>query len=59
VSDEDSELLQHATKLGLLLGRKLAVKEKRAFDGSMVVKVGTKAQFISQKMARSIFVQSV
>jgi len=59
VSDDDSQMLQHATKLGLKLNRKLIVKEKRAFDGSMVVKVGTKEQFISQQLARAIFVQSV
>lgn len=59
VSDDDAMILQHATKLGLKLNKKLTVKEKRAFDGSMVVKVGTKEQFISQQMARAIFVVSV
>lgn len=59
VSDDDSQMLQHATKLGLKLNKKLIVKEKRVFDGSMVVKVGTKEQFISQQMAQAIFVQSV
>ena len=57
VSDDDSQMLQHATKLGVELNKKLIVKEKRDFDGSMVVKVGSKEQFISQQMARAIFVQ--
>jgi len=59
VSDDDSQMLQHATKLGVELNKKLIVKEKRDFDGSMVVKVGPKEQFISQQMARAIFVQPV
>jgi len=59
LSDDDAQMLQHATKLGLKLNKKLIVKEKRAFDGSMVVKVGMKEQFISQQMARAIFVQPV
>ena len=59
VSDDDSEMLQHATKLGLELNKKLTVKEKRDFDGSMLVKVGTKEHFISQQMAQAIFVKPV
>lgn len=59
VSDDDSQMLQHATKLGVELNKKLIVKEKRDFDGSMVVKVGPKEQFISLQMARAIFVQPV
>jgi DtxR family Mn-dependent transcriptional regulator len=59
VSDDDSQMLQHATRLGLKLNRKLVVKEKRAFDGSMVVKVGMKEHFISQHMARGIFVRHI
>jgi DtxR family transcriptional regulator, Mn-dependent transcriptional regulator len=57
VSDDDSQMLQHAAKMGLKLNKKLIVKEKRTFDGSMVVKVGMKEQFISQQMAHSIFVR--
>jgi DtxR family transcriptional regulator, Mn-dependent transcriptional regulator len=57
VSDDDSRMLQHATKLGLTLMKKLTVREKREFDGSMVIRVGTKEHFISQQMARSIFVR--
>ena len=57
VSDADPHLLQHATKLGITLERKLAVKEKRNFDGSMVIRVGVKSEFISDQMARAIFVQ--
>ena len=59
VSDDDSQMLQHASKLGVGLNKKLTVREKRTFDGSMVVRVGTKEQFMSLKMARAIFVRPV
>ncbi len=59
VSDHNSELLQHATKLGFALKTKIMVKEKLGFDGSMVVKVGKKEQFISKDIANSIFVELV
>jgi DtxR family transcriptional regulator, Mn-dependent transcriptional regulator len=59
VSDHDSAMLQHASKLGVELKKRITVKEKRAFDGSMIVKVGTRQQFISREMAEAIFVQEV
>ncbi len=59
VSDENSELLQHATQIGLGLNSKLTVREKKTFDGSMVVKIGTKQQFISQQVAEAIFVERI
>jgi DtxR family transcriptional regulator, Mn-dependent transcriptional regulator len=59
VSDHDSAMLLHASKLGVVLHKRLTVKEKRDFDGSMVVKVGTRQQFISREMAESIFVREV
>ncbi|MBI5470841.1 MAG: metal-dependent transcriptional regulator [Ignavibacteriae bacterium] len=57
VSDTNSELLQHATQIGVGLNSKLTIREKKAFDGSMVVKVGSKQQFISQQVAEAIFVE--
>ena len=59
VSDENSELLQHATQIGLGLNSKLTIREKKAFDGSMIVKIGTKQQFISQQVAEAIFVERI
>jgi len=57
VSDGDPEILQHATSLGLGLNSKIVIKEKKNFDGSMVVKIGKKESFISQQVAGSIFVE--
>ena len=59
VSDRDPEVLQHASKLGLVLHAKVIVKEKMQFDGSMIVKVKNKQRFISRHVANSIFVQAV
>ncbi len=59
VSDDNPEILQHAARIGLALNARLVVKEKKSFDGSMVVKVGSKEQFISRQVAQSIFVQPV
>lgn len=49
--------LQHAAKLGVGLNKKITVREKRRFDGSMVIKVGPSEQFISFQMAKAIFVK--
>lgn len=59
VNDDNSELLQHATEIGLSLNSTITVKEKKNFDGSMVVKVGTKQQFISQQVADALFAEKV
>lgn len=59
VSDNDSQILQHAARLGFALNKKLTVREKMSFDGSMVVNVGGKDQFISKEVAGSIFVEPV
>jgi DtxR family Mn-dependent transcriptional regulator len=59
VSDAIPELLQHASALGLSLNSRLTVRQKRNFDGSMVVKVGSREQFISREVAAAIFVQPV
>jgi DtxR family Mn-dependent transcriptional regulator len=57
VSDDDSKMLQHATRLGVELKKRLTVKQKMSFDGSMVVRVGTKERFLSKEMAGAIFVE--
>ena len=56
VSDENPEVLQYLTKLGIRLGTRLRVQEVIPFDGSMRVTVGDVQQFISSKLARHISV---
>lgn len=57
VSDSSPEVLQYAAKLGILLKRRIKVRERIEFDGSLRVEVGKKEQFISSKLANSIFVE--
>jgi DtxR family Mn-dependent transcriptional regulator len=57
VNDEDSDLLLHASGIGLALNSRIRVMEKKNFDGSMIVKLGTKQQFISRKVASAVFVE--
>lgn len=59
VSDRHPDILHHATEVGLVLHRKLVIKRKMKFDGSLLIKVGTKQRYISQRMADAIFVERV
>jgi DtxR family Mn-dependent transcriptional regulator len=57
VSDNDATFLQHISRLGLRLKAKVTIKEKADFDGSMLVKVGSKERFISVQAAQAIYVE--
>jgi DtxR family Mn-dependent transcriptional regulator len=57
VSDDNAHILQHAASLGVVLNRRLTIRKKMPFDGSMVVKVGKRECFISRQVADSIFVE--
>jgi DtxR family transcriptional regulator, Mn-dependent transcriptional regulator len=59
VSDENPEILQHASRLGLGLHTKLTIKEKLPFDGSLRIKIGSKEHYVSAVVAMSIFVEAV
>lgn len=57
LKDADSHVLQYASKLGITLNKRIKVKERVAFDGSMRVEIGKKEQFVSSKLAGCIFVE--
>jgi DtxR family Mn-dependent transcriptional regulator len=59
VSDEKTEVLQHASRLGITLNKEFRVKEKIPFDDSMLVEIDGKEQFVSGRMAENIFVEIV
>ncbi len=59
VSDESPAILQHASKLGIRLNGKITVRDRKDFDGSLVVKVGAKQHFLSKQVAEAIFVGKV
>lgn len=58
VSDESPEVLQFLQKKGLGLNKKIKVKQKIQFDGSVIILLQKKEITLSQKMAKSIFVQA-
>jgi len=57
VSDDEPQILQHASRLGVGLNTRITVREKMEFDGSMTIKVGSREQFISREVAGAIFVE--
>lgn len=57
VNDTDSQVLVYASRLGIALGKKIKVKERVDFDGSLRVEIGRKEQFVSAKLAGDIFVE--
>ena len=59
VSDEDPEILKYAARLGITLNKRLAVRERILFDGSLRVDIGGKERFISSRLAQNIFVEPI
>jgi DtxR family Mn-dependent transcriptional regulator len=59
VRDGDPEILRYLALLGIGLGRKIRIKEAIGFDGSLRVQIGSKEQFISARLAESIYVERV
>jgi len=57
VSDENPEVLQYMSKLGIVLGTIVQIKERIEFDGSLRAEIGSRDQFISAKLAQNIFVE--
>jgi DtxR family Mn-dependent transcriptional regulator len=57
VSDADPEILKYASSLGIVLRKKIRVKEAVPFDGSLRVMIGKHERFISAKLAKHIFVE--
>jgi DtxR family Mn-dependent transcriptional regulator len=59
VRDGDPEILRYLALLGIGLGRKIRIREAIGFDGSLRVQIGSKEQFISARLAESIYVERV
>ncbi|MEX1139708.1 MAG: metal-dependent transcriptional regulator [Bacteroidota bacterium] len=57
VSDEHPEVLQYMSKLGIMLGTVVRIKERIEFDGSLRAQIGSRDQFISAKLGQNIFVE--
>lgn len=59
VSDADSEMLQYISSIGVTLNKKLTIKQKMNFDGSLALKINNKEVNISSTIAENIFVEDV
>ncbi|MFI5251525.1 MAG: metal-dependent transcriptional regulator [Bacteroidota bacterium] len=59
VKDGNPEILKYMTKLGLGLNKRVEIIQKIQFDGSVIVKIDGKEVPLSEKLAQSIFVQTV
>ena len=57
VSDENSEILEYFSKLGLSLDNKIRVTEKIKFDNSVEIMHKGKKIFLSEKLSARIYVQ--
>lgn len=58
VSDEETDILRYATRLGIELNKPLTVLETIRFDNSLRIEIDGKEQFISHKLASRIFVEA-
>jgi len=58
VSDENPQILQYMSKLGITLDKPIVVKERMEFDGSMLVRIDGREYFVSSKLAQQVFVRS-
>ncbi len=57
VNDDNNELLEHFSMLGLGLNMEIKIIEKRNFDNSMLIQFKRKNHIISEKFAQNIFVE--
>ncbi|MCK5573740.1 MAG: metal-dependent transcriptional regulator, partial [Bacteroidetes bacterium] len=59
VRDGSPEILRYMALLGIDLQKTLRVNEAIDFDGSLRIQMGSREQFISAKLAESIYVEPV
>lgn len=57
VNDASAQVLQYASKLGIGIKKKIKIKERIEFDGSLRVTIARKERFVSARLAENIFVQ--
>lgn len=57
VDDGSVAFLRYVSEIGLALSSEILVKERRSFDGSMLISYDGREENISQKFADSIFVE--
>lgn len=58
-NDDVRDLLTYLTRIGVELGKKIKVKDKLDYDGSILLNVDEKNITISKKMGENIFVEKL
>jgi DtxR family Mn-dependent transcriptional regulator len=58
VSDENPQILQYMSKLGITIEKPITIREQMEFDGSMLVEIDGKEHFVSSRLAQQVFVRS-
>lgn len=58
-NDDVRDLLGYLTRIGIELGKKIELKDKLEYDGSILLSVDEKNITISKKMAENIFVEKL
>jgi len=58
IKDEDPELLQYASSIGIALNKRILIRQKNKFDDSIVIKVGSRDTVVSSKLSQNIFVEA-
>jgi len=59
VNDDVKNLLSYITKIGITLSKKIIVKDKLEYDGSVLIKIDSKEMNLSNKIASNIFVEKI
>lgn len=59
VRESSADFLQYLDKKKISIGTKITVLGKEFFDGSMIIQVGNQQFFISHKIAKNLYVQTL
>ncbi len=54
MSDESPEMLKYAARMGIVLGARVRVQERVAFDGSLRAEIAGREVLITDKLAASV-----
>ena len=56
VNDKNTELINYLTKLRLFLNKKIKIKDKLGFDGSIIIELDNQTHSLSEKLVNNIYV---
>lgn len=56
VNDRNTELIDYLTKIKLLLNKKIKIKDKLGFDGSIIIELDNQTHSLSEKLVQNIYI---